>query len=679
MVMSPFESAARQLDAAVVDRDPPSAEQPVDSALGTGRGDRAARAVRTWTGRRLMQRIAGHGAFATMTVLALGVTSLAMLAWANQINNRAHAYFGRADTLMDLQTRAAHAYTLLTDGSRQSAAEREDGWMELKRAVALSEVLLGGGKSAHGLLVQPLTDSQLRALAQRVQGLLSELRTLAQQRDADRSLPSARSAEAFTTLLHHVEFLAMTIEKHHLAEQAHSQQLFAGIVVAWSCVLLAAILGLWSRERRRRAADVALVKANTDLEHQARELRTQREHLVEFVEERTTGLRSAIVRLQQEVVEREEAEEALRKSEEQYRMLVETMNEGLMVLDGHGTLTYVNDKFCELLGYSREELLGRPSADFLGEADRPIIAAAEHSDRRTTPAEVTVKRKDGEQVFAMVSPRAIRDGDRNVVGRFAVITDITEKVSAEADRMRTAHLVSLGEVAAGVAHEINNPINGVINYARILCNEGEPGTRSHEIANRIVREGRRIASTVRDLLLFARGGASDKMLVNVGDVLSDTLGLIGSDMKQEGIQILTTVPPDLPRVVADPHELQQVLMNTISNARYALNQKYPGAHEDKRLHVYAEHVTVDAAPYVRVTAHDRGVGIPAGIIDKIREPFFSTKPRGKGTGLGLSISDGIVRDHGGRLAIESVEGEFTRVIVDLPAGEIGHGQDPCDR
>lgn len=678
--MSPFESAARRFDAAVMDREPPPAERPLGATFETDRGGLAAASVGAGIVRRLMDKIASPTSLATVIVLALGVTSLAMLAWANQINDRAHAYFARNDTLMDLQTRAAQAYTLLTDRGRQSAAEREEGWGELKRALALSEVLLNGGPGNHDhLVVKPLTDPQLRALAERIRGMLAELRTLAQQRDPERALGGVRSAEVFTTLLHHVEFLGMTIEKRHMADQVHSRRLFAGIVVVWSCVLLAATVGLWSRERRRRAAELAVMKANADLEHQARELRTQREHLVEFVEERTTGLRSVIVRLQQEVIEREEAEEALRKSEEQYRMLVETMNEGLMVLDGTGVLTYVNDKFCELLGNCREELLGRPSADFLGEADRDVIAAAAHSDRRTTPAEVTFKRKDGEQVFAMVSPRAIRDGNRNVVGCFAVITDITEKVAAQADRMRTAHLVSLGEVAAGVAHEINNPINGVINYARILCNEGEPGSRSHEIANRIAREGRRIANTVRDLLLFARGGASDKMLVHVGDVLSDTLGLVGSDMKQEGIQILTTVPPDLPRVVADPHEMQQVVMNTISNARYALNQKYPEAHEDKRLHVSAELVTVGGVPYVRVTVHDRGVGIPAGIIDKIREPFFSTKPRGKGTGLGLSISDGIVRDHGGRLTIESVEGEFARVIIDLPAGEIGDGQDPSDR
>lgn len=409
--------------------------------------------------------------------------------------------------------------------------------------------------------------------------------------------------------------------------------------------------------------------------------------LTELIEARSEGLRTANVALQKEVLERKQAEEALRASEEQYRTLVETMNDGLMVVDDKEVLTYVNDKFCEMLGYSRDELIGRRTTEFLSEGDGQRIEGQmrkisrhnhNHYDAEKLRCEVSFKKKDGTKAFTIVSPGAICDKEGHFAARFAVITDITEKVALQVETMRTAHLVSLGEVAAGVGHEINNPINGIINYARILCEHGEGKSRADGIPNRIVKEGRRIVEIVRALLLFAHGGKKDKRLVEVREVLSDSLGWIGSEMKHEGIQIATFVAADLPNIDADPQEIQQVFMNTISNARHALNQKYPGPHEEKRLHIHAEQLTIDESPYVRITFHDRGVGIPARIIDKVREPFFSTKPRGQRTGLGLSISDGIIRNHGGNLSIESVEGEFTNIIIDLPAAERDNGKYSCN-
>ena len=470
------------------------------------------------------------------------------------------------------------------------------------------------------------------------------------------------------------------MEERRLADQGKSRRLFGGVLLGSSSLLAAAATGLWTRERRRQAAEMALLKANADLESQAGELRGHREHLMELVEERTVGLSTANLALQKEVAERKEAEEALRKSEELYRMLVETMNEGVMILDDKGVFTFVNDKFCEMLGYSRGELLGRRGTDFLSGADGKVIT--DHllrSRGQNQRLEVTITKKNGDKVFTIVSPRAIYDRVGGWLGGFALITDITEKVAWQAESLRTAHLVSLGEMAAGVAHEINNPINGIINYARILCNSCDEGRRGHEIPNRILKEGRRIADIVRALLLFARGGMREKTPVRLRDILSDALGLMGSEMRGEGIQIPVDLPPDLPEMIADPREIQQVFMNILSNARYALNQRYPGPHEEKRLRIQAERVIIDDSPYVRIAFHDRGVGIPAGIIEKIMEPFFSTKPRGKGTGLGLSISDGIIRDHGGTLTIESVEGEGTTVEITLPVWSGSEGSPAVKR
>ena len=607
-------------------------------------------------------------------IFAFGIISIAMFAWETHINNRASTYFALADAVMDVQVYAATSYTRVAGLGEDRPVDK--AWSDLDHAITLSELILRGGPSEYGLILQPLQDPHLRSQIEDLLGMLSEFKMIAQQRyqNSERAQPlpllDKRLAEVFNTLLDNANAAEMTIEKNYLNNQAKARRLSAGILLAFSCVLVAATAGLWSRERRRRAAELAHLKVNADLETQAEELHRHQEHLLELVEERTMSLGTTNLELQREVAERKEAEEALRKSEEQYRMLIETMNEGVMIRDGGGVLRYVNDRFCQMLGYSREELLGRRDTDFLLEAEWESIP--QHSHDRS---EVKLKRKDGEKVFAIVSPRSIYDKDRNVVGDFAVITDITEKVVLQADRIRTAHLVSLGEVASGVAHEINNPINGIINYAQILS-EAEREGQTHDISNRILKEARRIADIVRDLLLFARGGKGGKEPVHMRALLSDSLRLVGSEMMREGIQIRTTIPDDLPGIVGDPREIQQVFMNIISNARYALNQKYHERHEEKRLQIHAEQVTISGFPYVRITFHDSGVGIPAGIIERVREPFFSTKPRGKGTGLGLSISDGIVRDHGGALTIESVEGEFTTVAIDLPGGG-SNGDDSC--
>ncbi len=126
------------------------------------------------------------------------------------------------------------------------------------------------------------------------------------------------------------------------------------------------------------------------------------------------------------------------------------------------------------------------------------------------------------------------------------------------------------------------------------------------------------------------------------------------------------MPPDLPRIRARGQEIQQVFMNLLSNSRHALNQKFPRTHEDKVLEISGEIVDIGGLSHVRIIFNDKGAGIRGNILDKITNPFFSTKPRGEGPGLGLSISHGIIKDHGGSLMFESREGEYTKTIVDLP-------------
>jgi signal transduction histidine kinase len=244
--------------------------------------------------------------------------------------------------------------------------------------------------------------------------------------------------------------------------------------------------------------------------------------------------------------------------------------------------------------------------------------------------------------------------------------EISERKQAEAESIRTSQLASLGELAAGVAHEINNPINGIINYSQILANKSIKGSREEEIADRIIKEGDRISEIVTNLLSFARATDKKKGSAKIHEILLDTLTLTGAQIRKDGIHLKVDVSQDLPEITAHYQQIEQVFLNIISNARYALAEKHSDKHDNKKMEIFGEKVTVDNKPYIRIVFYDNGPGIAPVIKDKIMNPFFTTKPSNEGTGLGLSISHGIINDHDGRLSFESLEGEYTKVIIDLP-------------
>jgi signal transduction histidine kinase len=262
----------------------------------------------------------------------------------------------------------------------------------------------------------------------------------------------------------------------------------------------------------------------------------------------------------------------------------------------------------------------------------------------------------------------LRDDHGQVVSVIEIATDVTEKINLQAESSRMAHLASLGELAAGVAHEINNPINTVINCAQIMEDAGhlESDTRD-DLLGRIVKEGDRVASIVSSLLSFANQNCNEKVSVPVQQILSEALALSVRQLEKDGIVIETRLPVDLPEIFANPQQIEQVFLNIINNARHALNQKFSGPHNDKVIKISGDIASIENCPCVRVVFHDRGVGIPSSIIGRVLDPFFSTKPKGQGTGLGLSISHGIVKDHGGRLVITSHANAYTKVQVSLPA------------
>ncbi|MCF6158071.1 MAG: PAS domain S-box protein [wastewater metagenome] len=375
------------------------------------------------------------------------------------------------------------------------------------------------------------------------------------------------------------------------------------------------------------------------------------------------------------ITDRKRAEEALRASEGKYRLLFESLPQRIFYKDKNSVYISCNKNLARDLHIKPDEIKGKTDYDFYPEK---LAERYRMNDKRAMESGQTEEAEekyfmDGQECIIHITRTPVKDEKGEIIGILGIFWDITEKVTLQREAEQSRHLAALGELAAGIGHEINNPISGVINYAQMLYNKSREGSRERDIASRIIKEGDRIARITSRLLSFAKAGdvKERKGIVSIEEIFSDTFILTEAQIRKEHIKVITDIPQDLPKVIAHLQQIQQVFLNIINNARYALNQKYPGVHNNKILDISAEEILVNNCLYVKITFCDHGTGIPAGVREKIMRPFFTTKPRGEGTGLGLSISYGIMKDHEGRLMIDSVEGEYTKIILLLPAFKPG--------
>ncbi len=374
----------------------------------------------------------------------------------------------------------------------------------------------------------------------------------------------------------------------------------------------------------------------------------------------------------QDITERKMAEDQLRASEKKYRELYEGSRDGWASTDMDGRFTECNSGFCEMLGYPSEEL---QTLTFLKITPEKWRNESELFIRQVLKRgysdvfETELIRKDGSILPVELRAYIIKSQKGKSIGFWGFVRDITEKKALQEETVLQARLASIGELAAGVAHEINNPVNSIINYAQLLVNRINRQCEEVDISKRIIKEGDRIEKIVRNLLSFAREGVQNKHLLKIRPILSGCLELTRSMLKKDNITVKSYIPAGLPMVRADTQQLQQVFLSIISNARYALNQKYSGHDTDKLIEIRMQVIRKGDTRYIRTVFHDKGTGIPANILDRICDPFFSAKPANTGTGLGLSTSHGIIKDHEGRLWFESKEGEYTKAVIDLPVGD----------
>jgi len=378
-----------------------------------------------------------------------------------------------------------------------------------------------------------------------------------------------------------------------------------------------------------------------------------------------------------DITEQRQFEESLRESARNLSEAQRIAKTGHWIWNPQNGDLYWSEELLRIFGEAPDFA---PSYDFyiasLHDDDRdPVIKAIEDALANIEPyaVDVRIRTRGGEHKNLFIwGEVSFNDEDQPVLMR-GTATDITDRKRAEADLrqlqlqlLQAQKLEAVGTLAGGVAHEINNPINGIMNYARLIEDELETGNPLREFAHEIGVETARVATIVKNLLAFSRHENAPPFPAKPADIINETVALIRTIIRRDQIDLKVHLPDGLPELNCRSQQIRQVVMNLLTNARDALNERYPGFDTDKQIQLTAREFERGGRPWLRITVEDHGRGIPEEIRDRIYDPFFTTKDRTEGTGLGLSISHGIVQDHQGELTVESGPDEGTRFHLDLP-------------
>ena len=374
-------------------------------------------------------------------------------------------------------------------------------------------------------------------------------------------------------------------------------------------------------------------------------------------------------------------QEQVLKSEEKYRTLFNSDPHPIFILDSRNfTILDTNQRAQDSYGYSRDELLGRM---FLALGDKSDEELAEglrslSRDRSLLFTKRRHYRKDGKPFYVNVNISHAKYGESDVV--IASTTDISESVEKETQLIQASKMTTLGQMAAGIAHEINQPLNVIQVCADYFAKMVERGQAIAEedlvsMAGDIASNVQRASGIIQHMRDFARQSEVTRSKVCINDPIRDVFKVLGHQLKTHKVQLQLDLDPNLPFIMADHNRLEQVFINLVTNAVDAMDEKCSipkNKNAEKMLTIRS--FAQDGSVVVSVA--DTGVGMSPEVIAKLFEPFFTTKEVGKGTGLGVSISYGIVRDYHGVIDIDSRVGEGTTFTLRFPAirdgGQEGH-------
>ena len=376
-----------------------------------------------------------------------------------------------------------------------------------------------------------------------------------------------------------------------------------------------------------------------------------------------TSLRSMLV-IADDIAERKRADEAIKHAIEEWRVTFDSITDMIAIIDTEHRITRINKSFAENFNISPNEAVGKCCHEIVHSLSEPHLLCncnATSSTNKSYYYEL-FEPKIGKHLECTVSPLFSEQG--NATGVVRVLKDITKRKEMEAEQkeLRTkaeisSRLASVGEMAAGIAHEINNPLTGVIGFSQLLLKEDlEPRIKEH--VNIIAEGSNRVKDIVKRMLTFARQAKPHKSSLDIHKLIDNTLELRSYVLDTANIEVIKNYDTKLPHITVDPGQMQQVFINLIVNAEYSMKK----AHGRGKLIITSK----KEGGYIVISFKDDGNGMPKDALEKLFHPFFTTKDPGEGTGLGLSLSHSIILEHGGIITGESEPGQGATFIIKLP-------------
>ena len=430
-----------------------------------------------------------------------------------------------------------------------------------------------------------------------------------------------------------------------------------GLVVALVAVLLALLVG------RRIAGSIASLSDAARAFGRGEPIRHSPSSIID-VEQVARSLEAA-------AAERSRAEASLKENERFYRSLMENALDMVTVLDATGRVVYESPAVTRVLGFTPDERIGQPAVDVIHPDDLPEVGARIADGFRVPGTRHAVqfraRHRDGSwrhldsvgQVFVDETGAAL-----GVVNS----RDVTDQRRAQEELRQqretlyqTEKLAGMGQLLAGVAHELNNPLTVVIGRAAVLRLALQGGALEPSV-QKLADAAERCARIVKNFVALARQRPAARQEVDLNQVVGEAVELVAYSLRVDDGAVTLDLDPALPPIWGDPHQLHQVVVNLVTNAHHAMRETPP----QRRLALTTR--AQGDGQRLRLEVADSGPGIPAEIRERIFEPFFTTKPVGQGTGLGLSICQGIVEGHGGAIGVTSVPGQGTAFAVELPVG-----------
>ena len=360
--------------------------------------------------------------------------------------------------------------------------------------------------------------------------------------------------------------------------------------------------------------------------------------------------------------ERERAERA----EAELRAAADS--EAVVFFESTGAVRYASPRFAELLGLDAPSAANiAAAADWRNLGERFRTPSAFYAVWQAFKSGDLAERHDELELLypsrrvLQRTARALRDTQGRAIGWLELFTDVTGERESETNLLQTEKMAALGRLVSGIAHELNNPLTTIMGYAQLLLGHGLSNGQLAEARN-VYHEAERARRIVKNLLYFARENHPERTRADLNDVVERALALRSYELRLENIAVICELAADLPPTMADPYQLQQVVLNLLVNAEHAMLE----ARGKGQVHIRTSCVGSGDERRLRLEMADDGPGIDPEIASRIFDPFFTTKPPGVGTGLGLSIVYGIIHQHGGEVTFESYPAEGAKFTIDLP-------------